>query len=216
MSDDICAMSLTAVVKAIDSGEISSLETTEACINRIQACGPKIDAICEIDAESARANAQVADDKLANGLRSGPLHGVPLAHKDMFYRSGRISGCGSKIRAAFVPDVTATVLEKLDQSGALDIARLNMVEFAFGVTGHNEVMPTPKNPWNVAHITGGSSSGPGAAVAARMVFGSLGQTLTIRHDSINRESFMPGVVMAIKASSGLKGLTVGLDKIMGL
>jgi len=174
MSDDICTMSLTAVAKAIACGELTSVEATEACIKRIQAYGPKIDAICEIDLKAARANAQMADDRLANGVCSGPLHGVPLAHKDMFYRSGRISGCGSKIRADFVPNITATVLERLDQSGALDIARLNMVEFAFGVTGHNEVMPTPKNPWNVAHITGGSSSGPGAAVAARMVFGSLG------------------------------------------
>ena len=127
-----------------------------------------------MDADGALAQAKAADAAVARGDATGTLHGVPLAHKDMYYRAGRISGCGSKIRADFVPDVTSTALRRLDGAGALDIARLNMVEFALGVTGHNEVMPTPKNPWNMAHITGGSSSGSGAAVAARMVFGAMG------------------------------------------
>src|SRR3546814_4747808 len=82
----------------------------------------------------------------------------------MYYRQGRITACGSRIRADFVPDRTATVLERLDAAGALDIARLNMVEFALGPTGHNEVVGTPRNPWNPTHIPGGSSSGPAVAV----------------------------------------------------
>src|SRR3546814_20405556 len=78
------------------------------------------------------------------------------------------------IRADFLPDRTATVRERLDAAAALDIARLNMVEFALGPTGHNEVVGTPRNPWNPAHIPGGSSSGPAVAVAARLVYGALG------------------------------------------
>ena len=107
-------------------------------------------------------------------MSAARLHGVPLAHKDMFYRAGRVSGCGSRIRAAFTPDHTATVLARLDKAGALDIARLSMVEFALGLTGHNVITGTPRNPWNLEHITGGSSSGPAAAVAARLVYGALG------------------------------------------
>ena len=159
---------------AVAAGEVSSRELLEAALARVERLDGPINAVVALDAERALEAADRADEAVSRGGELGPLHGVPLAHKDMFYRAGRISGCGSKIRADFVPDATSTVLERLDRAGALDIARLNMVEFALGVTGHNEVVPTPKNPWNTAHITGGSSSGPGAAVAARLVFGTLG------------------------------------------
>ena len=108
------------------------------------------------------------------GRPLGPLHGVPLAHKDMFYRAGEVCSCGSKIRADFVPDHTATVLTRLDAAGAVELGRLNMAEFAMGPTGHNEHFGRCRNPWNPDHITGGSSSGSGAAVAAGLVFGALG------------------------------------------
>jgi aspartyl-tRNA(Asn)/glutamyl-tRNA(Gln) amidotransferase subunit A len=92
----------------------------------------------------------------------------------MYYRAGRKSGCGSALRAGFTPDHTATALVRLDAAGALDIARLNMVEFALGTTGHNSHTGNVLNPWNPEYVTGGSSSGSGAAVAARAVFGALG------------------------------------------
>jgi len=174
MSDEIARLSLAAVARAIQARQISSEEATRACLARMQAHGAKLAAIAQMDPDDAIAQARAADAALARGDAAGPLHGVPLAHKDMFYRAGRISGCGSRIRADFVARETGTVLERLDGAGALDIARLNMVEFALGVTGHNEVMPTPRNPWNTAHITGGSSSGSGASVAARLVYGAMG------------------------------------------
>jgi Asp-tRNAAsn/Glu-tRNAGln amidotransferase A subunit and related amidases len=95
-------------------------------------------------------------------------------HKDMFYRTGKISACGSRICEDYVPDVTATALLKLDQAGALDIGRLKMVEFAYGLTGHNEITGDVRNPWNPEYIPGGSSSGPAAAVAGFLSYGSLG------------------------------------------
>jgi aspartyl-tRNA(Asn)/glutamyl-tRNA(Gln) amidotransferase subunit A len=165
---------LAEAARAVRDKRISSEELSKAAIARIDRVAPKIDAVAAIDTADALAQARAADALLAKGAARGALHGVPLAHKDMYYRAGRVSGCGSKIRADFVPDVTSTALARLDAAGALDIARLNMVEFALGVTGHNEVMPTPKNPWNTAHITGGSSSGSGAAVAARLVYGAMG------------------------------------------
>jgi aspartyl-tRNA(Asn)/glutamyl-tRNA(Gln) amidotransferase subunit A len=165
---------LAEAAGAVHAKRISSEELTKAALARIAAIGPKIDAVAAIDEADALTQARAADAALAKDGPLGALHGVPLAHKDMYYRAGRISGCGSKIRANFVPDVTSTALARLDAAGALDIARLNMVEFALGVTGHNEVMPTPRNPWNTAHITGGSSSGSGAAVAARLIYGAMG------------------------------------------
>ena len=109
-----------------------------------------------------------------DGRAIGPLHGVPLAHKDMFYRAGEVCTCGSKIRADFVPDHTATVLTRLDAAGGIELGRLNMAEFAMGPTGHNEHFGRCRNPWNPDYITGGSSSGSGAAVAAGLAFGALG------------------------------------------
>jgi len=174
MSDDILSLSLVDVSAAIVAGKLSSREVTAAAVERLQNLSGDLRHIAGMDPEAALDAAKAADAVLAKGEASGPLHGVPLAHKDMYYRTGRTSACGSKVRRAFIPDTTAAALERLDAAGALDIARLNMVEFALGVTGHNEVTDTPRNPWNRAHMTGGSSSGSGAAVASRAVFGSLG------------------------------------------
>jgi aspartyl-tRNA(Asn)/glutamyl-tRNA(Gln) amidotransferase subunit A len=174
MTDEITSLSLTEAAQAIRDKKISSVEMTQACLARMERLAPVLDCIAEVKPDAALAAAAEADADLATGNRRGPLHGVPLAHKDMYYRRGRISACGSKIRADFVPDQTSTALTRLDEAGALDIARLNMVEFALGLTGHNEVVPTPRNPWNTDHMTGGSSSGAGSAVAARLVYGAMG------------------------------------------
>ncbi len=174
MSTDITTLSLTAVAAALKNRDVSSVEVTEACLARMDKLNPVLDCALEITADQARADARTADENRSRSDKPAPLLGVPLAHKDMYYRAGRISGCGSKIRKDFVPDHTSTALSRLDAAGALDIARLNMVEFALGVTGHNAVMPTPKNPWNLDHMTGGSSSGSGSSVAARIVYGALG------------------------------------------
>ncbi|MCC6469324.1 MAG: amidase [Alphaproteobacteria bacterium] len=167
-------MSLAALAKAIARGKISSAEATAASVKALGTLGRTLNAVAGLDPDAAMKAAKRADRERAQGRKRGPLHGVPLAHKDMYYRRGRVSECGSIIRKGFVPAVTSTALERLDAAGALDIARLNMVEFAMGPTGHNPHTGTPRNPWNPEHIPGGSSSGPGVAVAARMVAGSLG------------------------------------------
>ena len=171
---DLAGLSLSEVAAAIATRRISSLEATQACLDALDQAGPALNCVAGVDHEAALAAAAAADEELAAGRVRGPLHGVPLAHKDMFYRAGRPAACGSRILADFVPDHTASVLARLDAAGALDVAQLNMVEFALGTTGHNEITGDVRNPWNPAHIPGGSSSGPGAAVAARAVFGALG------------------------------------------
>ncbi len=175
MPDDALAgLTLTELAAAIGARKVSSLEATENCLAGLERHGPALNCVAGIEPEAALEAARAADAELAAGRARGALHGVPLAHKDMFYRAGRVSACGSRILADFVPEVTSTALARLDRAGALDIARLNMVEFALGTTGHNEITGAVRNPWNPAHVTGGSSSGPGAAVAARLVYGALG------------------------------------------
>ena len=174
MSAEITNLSLHDVAVALTNGDVSSVEVTDACLARMEKLNPVLDCAAEILTDQARSDAQAADEKRKNTDNPAPLLGVPLAHKDMYYRAGRKSGCGSKIRENFVPDHTSTALSRLDDAGALDIARLNMVEFALGITGHNDVVPTPKNPWNTGHITGGSSSGSASSVSARIVYGALG------------------------------------------
>jgi len=170
----LAGLTLSAAAEAIAAKRASSRELAEACLARFETYGTALNCVAGIDPEAALAAADAADAELAAGRRRGPLHGVPLAHKDMFYRAGRESACGSRIRAGFVPAETAAALQRLDAAGALDVARLNMVEFALGTTGHNEITGAVRNPWNPAHITGGSSSGSAAAVAARLAFGALG------------------------------------------
>jgi aspartyl-tRNA(Asn)/glutamyl-tRNA(Gln) amidotransferase subunit A len=180
---DVTGLSLTEVAKAIAARELSSVEVTRACLARIEEHDDKLNTIAGLDADAALVAASQADDDLAASNARGPLHGVPLAHKDLFFRAGELSEWGSSMMAGYRPNTTATVLTRLDAAGALDIARLNMVEFALGATGHNNDTGTPRNPWNPDYITGGSSSGSGAAVAARFVFGALGTDTggSIRH-----------------------------------
>jgi len=148
-------MSDPALLSLAEARSVPPRELLQACRARIEQWQPRINAFVEVEANPRGA-------------------GVPLAHKDMFYRAGRVSGCGSKIRREWVANETAVVLERLDAAGFADLGRLNMSEFAYGPTGHNEHFGDCRNPWNPDYITGGSSSGSGAAVAARLVFGALG------------------------------------------
>jgi aspartyl-tRNA(Asn)/glutamyl-tRNA(Gln) amidotransferase subunit A len=167
-------MTLVEAAAAVREKRVSSLELTQAALTRAQTFQPKFNAFVRIDAEGAQAAARACDADLARGHLRGPLHGVPLAHKDMFYRAGQVSTCGSKIRAEWQAPGTAAVLQRLDAAGAVQIGNLNMTEFAYGPTGQNAFLGDARNPWNTDHITGGSSSGSAVSVASRIVFAALG------------------------------------------
>lgn len=188
---DWSVASLTEAAQAIKSGATSSREVVEACLDRYRKDGAALGCFVELDESSALRQADEADRRRAQGAKIGPLHGVPLAHKDMFYREGRISACGSRAHSAFRAAYTATVFKRLDEAGALDIGRLAMVEFALGPHGNNPNYPQVRNPWNRDRIPGGSSSGSAVAVAARMVYGSLG---TDTGGSIRGPAALCGVV----------------------
>ena len=166
--------SLTAVAAAIAAREVSSEEVVRACVQQAERLDPVLHFFIWKQFDEAIAAAKRADAKVASGEPLGPLHGVPLAHKDLFYMASKPATCGSKIRRGFRPTVTATAMQRLDEAGAINLGGLAMVEFAMGPHGFNQHLEQCRNPWNPDHIPSGSSSGSGVAVAARAVFGSLG------------------------------------------
>ena len=170
----ITDLSLSELARAVAKRKIGAVEATKAAIQRIETLQPKLNCFIGFAPEPALKAAKRIDAALAKRKKLGPLAGVPLAHKDMYYRKGRVATCGSGQRKTWIADSTATALERLDAAGALDLGTLNMAEFAFGPTGHNYHFGHCRNPWDTAKITGGSSSGSASAVAGRLVFGALG------------------------------------------
>ncbi|NUB23073.1 amidase, partial [Azospirillum formosense] len=172
---DPTSLTLTEAARAVRDGALRAEALADACLDRIGRLNPTLNAFLSVEPEEALAAARAADAEARAGRLRGPLHGVPLAHKDMFYRAGKRCTCGSPtIRGDFRPERTATVLERLDAAGAVTLGTLHMAEFAMGPTGHNAHLGRCRNPWDPDRITGGSSSGSGAAVAGRLAFGSLG------------------------------------------
>lgn len=174
MSTEPALLSLTEVAQAIAQKRFSSREVTLACLNRVAQWQPRLNAFMAIETDEALAAADAADAALAKGNSNGALHGVPLAHKDMYYEAGKIVTCGSHIRRDFVATTTSTALQRLKDAGTIRLGSLQMAEFAYGPTGHNTHYGPVHNPWAVDRVTGGSSSGSGAAVAARLTFAALG------------------------------------------
>ena len=197
--DDLLDLDMTDVAALIRRQKVSSVEVTRACLKRIERVQPIINCFIRIEGEAALKAAKRADAALAKGKSLGALHGVPLAHKDMFYRKGHVTTCGSKIRRDYVASEDCTALKRLLDAGSIYVGGLNMAEFAIGPTGHNEHHGHCRNPWNPAHVTGGSSSGSGSAVGARAVFGALGSDTG---GSVRLPASMCGVV-GMKPTTGL-------------
>jgi aspartyl-tRNA(Asn)/glutamyl-tRNA(Gln) amidotransferase subunit A len=174
MSAELPFLTMTEIADAIAARQVSSVEATRACIERIERLDPRLHFFIWSQLDEALAAARAADARQAAGQPLGPLHGVPMAHKDMFYVAGQRSTCGSKVRWDFRPDYTATVMERLDAAGAINLGGLAMVEFALGPHGYNASLEQCRNPWNPEHIPCGSSSGSGVAVGARAVYAALG------------------------------------------
>lgn len=171
---NLALLSVTEAADAFAKGEASAEAMVRACLARIEAHDARVNAVVRLDREEALQAAAALDRARAGNAALGPLAGVPMMHKDMYYRAGKVTGCGSAIRRDFRPGATATVLERLDAAGAVDMGTLNMAEFAQNPTGHNRHHGDCHNPWNLPYCTGGSSSGSGAGVAARFFAAALG------------------------------------------
>ena len=150
---------------ALAAGDISSVEITQAYLDRIAALNGELNAFITVCEDSALAQAKAADDARANGNAS-PLLGIPLAHKDIFCTKDILTTCGSRMLHNFVSPYNATVVERFIDAGTVLLGKTNMDEFAMGSSNETSFFGDVKNPWNTEYVPGGSSGGSAAAVAA--------------------------------------------------
>lgn len=174
MTAALADLSLVEAADAVRDGRATSEALLDACWANLEAANPKLNATIWLEREEATRAARAADKAVQSKAALGPLHGIPMIHKDMYYQEGKLSTCGSALRRDWRPGVTATVIERMAAAGAYTFGGLNMAEFAQNPTGHNKTFGDCHNPWNLPYITGGSSSGSGAAVAARFTYAALG------------------------------------------
>lgn len=165
-------LELTDVAGRIRRKELSPVELTQAMLKRIAKLDPKLHSYATVTADLALAQAKKAETEVRAGRIRGPLHGVPIAVKDLCYTKGIATAAGMPIHRGFKPKFDATVVRRLREAGAILLGKLELTEGAFA-DHHPDVTP-PVNPWNADHWSGASSSGSGVATAAGLCFGSLG------------------------------------------
>jgi aspartyl-tRNA(Asn)/glutamyl-tRNA(Gln) amidotransferase subunit A len=168
------ADTLAELAAKIRAREISPVEATEACLARIETVGRRLHAFIHVDAGAALRTARIREAEVKAGRSRGPLHGVPLAHKDLFVWGGRAASCGTAIPEYFRAAHDATAVARLEAAGSITLGRLNMAELAMGPFGDNAHHGDAETPWRAGHCAGGSSSGSGAVVAAGLAYGALG------------------------------------------
>jgi len=165
-------MTLAEISAAIANHAVSPVEVTLACLDDITALDGRLHSFITVTADRALDDARRAETEIMEGRYRGPLHGVPIALKDLCATRGIRTTCGSGVLRDWVPDYDAEIARRLDAAGAVLLGKLNMSEFAYGAI-HPE-FPAPRNPWNLDRFAGGSSSGSAAALAAGLCYGSVG------------------------------------------
>ncbi|MFY9530660.1 MAG: amidase [Candidatus Acidiferrales bacterium] len=182
-SDDLTRMGLREVADLVRKKKASPVELTKACLARIDRVNPALNAFITITAESALAQAREAEAEVNRGKWRGPLHGVPIALKDLFDTAGVRTTAASALFKDRIPTEDAEVVRRLKVAGAVLLGKLNMEEFAYGPSSIISYFGAVHNPWELDHIAGGSSGGSGAAVAAELCYGALGSDTagSIRH-----------------------------------
>ena len=173
VQNDLCFMGIAEVGALFRSRKLSPVELTQAFLDRIAAVDDKTKAYVTLLPEAALAEARSAERDLLRGRDRGPLHGIPLAHKDLYDTKGVHTTAQSKVMEHRVPTEDSTPIAKLRKAGSVLLGKLAMHEFALGGPP-TSLFEQARNPWNLDHVTGGSSSGSGAAVAAGLCMGSLG------------------------------------------
>ena len=164
--EEICYLSAGELSPLIQKREISPVEIVKAHLNRIESLEPILNSFITLLADQAMEAARQAEKEIQAGRYRGPLHGIPLGLKDLFYTKGIRTTSGSKIFDTFIPNVDGTVVTKLKEAGTILLGKLNMHPFAYGPTGENQEYGHMHNPWNPELITGGSSGGSGSAAAS--------------------------------------------------
>ena len=166
--------SISQIAKKIKDKEITIKEVLDSVYSRIDEVEKKIDGYITLTKESAYKRAEILQEKLDNGEDIGVLGGVPIAIKDNICTNGVKTTCASRMLEDFVPFYDATVVEKLENAGAIIVGKTNMDEFAMGSSTETSYFKKTKNPWNLEKVPGGSSGGSAAVIGANMAFGALG------------------------------------------
>ncbi len=193
--------SLAEAAAAFRARRLSPVELTETLLARIGRLDPALHAFVAVTADRARADARAAEARFAAGAPRGPLDGIPVAHKDIVETAGIATTCCSRLRAGHVPAADATAAARLAAAGTVLLGKLTTHEFALGGPSFDLPTPPARNPWDTAHFTGGSSSGSGAALAARLVLGATG---TDTMGSIRGPAQLCGIT-GLKPTYGLVG-----------
>jgi aspartyl-tRNA(Asn)/glutamyl-tRNA(Gln) amidotransferase subunit A len=173
-ASDCCYFTIGELAAALRARTISPLEITDALLARIEAFDGRLHSFITVTADLARQQARRAEQELRSGHDRGPLHGVPIALKDLYGTKGIRTTCHSAVLEHWSPENDATTVTKLRAAGAVLLGKLGMHEFAFGGPSVDAPFPAVRNPWNTDHVPGGSSSGSGAALAAGLCYGALG------------------------------------------
>jgi len=194
----VSATSIAEISRALAQRRLSSVELTTGLLERIARVNPALNAFVTVAAERALADARAADSRRASG-DTGPLVGIPIAHKDVLMTAGLRTTCGSRMLADFVAPYDAHVVTGLRQAGTVLVGKTNMDEFAMGSSNETSHFGPARNPWNAACVPGGSSGGSAAAVAARLVAGATG---TDTGGSIRQPASFSGVT-GLKPTYGI-------------
>lgn len=208
-------MTIVDAASALRSRKISALELTEECLRQIGRLNPALNAFITVTEETALARARELDGELAAGTDRGPLHGIPIAHKDLICTKGIRTTSGSKLYESYVPDHDAVVVTKLDAAGAVMVGKTGLHEVAYGVTSDNPHFGTIRNSRDPDRIPGGSSGGSGVAVATGMALMATG---TDTGGSIRIPASYCGVVglkptYGLVDRAGVKPLGLSLDHV---
>ncbi|MBL6952988.1 MAG: amidase [Alphaproteobacteria bacterium] len=173
-TDELALMDIATLAPLIADGDVSPVEVMQSQLARIEALNPDLNAYTSLYPDAALAAAKEAEAEIAAGRYRGPLHGIPMAVKDLFQVAGMERTCGSKILSEGVANSDATSVARLREAGAIMLGMLSLHEFAFGPTGINPHVGTARNPWDRSRVCGGSSSGSGCATAGRLAMATLG------------------------------------------
>ena len=174
MTKDLTELTIAEASAAIAAKQLSPADLTEAYLARIEHLQPTVNAYITVTSDRARSDARAAADEITRGTYRGPLHGIPIALKDLYETAGILTTAGSKVHGEYVPKDDSTAARKLREAGSILLGKTNTHEYAWGTTTNNPHYGPTHNPWNLDRIPGGSSGGSGAAIAARMAAGTLG------------------------------------------
>jgi aspartyl-tRNA(Asn)/glutamyl-tRNA(Gln) amidotransferase subunit A len=173
-ASELPLLDLSEASRTVQKREVSPVELTQACLSRIERLNPTLNAFITVTDTSALEAARKAEAEIARGEWKGPLHGIPLAIKDLVETAGVKTTAASSVLKGNIPTADAEVIRRLKSAGAILLGKLNLHEFAYGGSGIIGHFGPARNPWNTTHVTGGSSSGSAAAVAACLCYGAIG------------------------------------------